>query len=498
MSIVKFFTDRFGRVRPITPKNETTQAVSNQPTTTPQQNVTLVDVRKEGFKDGVLEIDQTPFESWITHSEELEVVKHNLGVQRGELTRLTNHLNRSETDGERLRVEIAVCTENIRLQEQFLEQSRERIVEEKDQKQSLKHKLENLKPAYGFVPALFFLLAGVALLAADYVVSKEIVARGLDMGGTEAMMFATAMAMMAFAVKPAVDRIFEKEYKDGNSLVKRRNHFFVGTVAILVLFSLGLLGFFRSDADSYMTAIDSKRSEIANLDSQDQTTEILERKAKLIQEKNNLEQSLQDNPSKKWSLISLAVIFALAGAVCLSIAFPSLEAQYRKLRLAYELWRKSRSIFTLESKQATILGAISNNKGTIAKSNATISELKPANTLLEAIHELQIAIAENISKYHQINALALTGEYRDAYLEAISYDVEGRPAIYWKEVAGLGTSSSNNKFDVPQPSNTTAQNGGSAWYNRLLGSKEQPEVTSPQPTHAHQKLRKLIQDRKLN
>ena len=499
MSIVKFFTDRLGRVRPITPTTDQgPQEPNEQPTVSSQQNVTLVDVRKEGFKDGVLEIDKIPFESWITHSEELEVVKHELGVQRKELERLTNHLNRSETEGERLRVEIAGCTENIRLQEQFLDFNKDKIADNKKEHQLLISKKEGIKPPYGLVPALLYFAAGAALLAADYVVSMEIVAKGMNMGGTEAIMFATAMAMMAFAIKPAVDRIFEKEYSNGSIAAKRRNHWFIATVAILVLFSLSLLGFFRSDAEGFRTQInDLKHKEEVLMGKTSLTeTEVAELDTTRGQIRD-LNSKLLDNPAKRWSFIALAVVFALAGAVCLSIAFPSLEQHFSKDNLSTQVKNLLKQLKSLEDEQRVIKQNIADNRGHILRSESVLKELIEPESLISRIKDLQSSISENVLKYHQVKALALTGTYRDAYAEAISYDVEGRPTIYWKEVDGLNHENniSNNNANAENPSIKPITGN---WYNRFLGNTKATETQDLKPTYAHQKLRKLIQDRKLN
>ncbi|MBX0332979.1 hypothetical protein K3G39_06990 [Pontibacter sp. HSC-14F20] len=500
MSIVKFFTDRFGRVRPITPKSDLVpQSTADQPVSNSQQNVTLVDVRKEGFKDGVLEIDKSPFESWITHSEELEVVKHNLGVQRGELARLTNQLNRAETEGERLRVEIAGSTENITLQEQFLEQNIEKVDEIKQEQQSFLEKIEGINPAYDWVPAILFLIAGAALLAADYVVSMEIVAKGMNLGGTEATLFATAMAMMAFAVKPAVDRIFEKSYKDGSIAAKKRNHWFIGIVALLVLFSLSLLGFFRSDAEGLMSQIKSKEHREEVLMSKTSLTEIEETElTKIRGELSDLNAKLLENPAKRWSFIALAVMFALAGAVCLSIAFPSLEQHFRKDNLTNHSKKLLKQLKSLEDEQKITKQHIADNKATVSKSEVILKELAAPETLVSKIQELQVNISENVLKYHQIKALALTDTYRDAYAEAISYDVEGRPTIYWKEVDGLNSIEKDNKPSLLNSEQPVIQSNNSKWFTKLLGNSQASSNEDAKPTYAHQKLRKLIQERKLN
>ncbi|MDX5346726.1 MAG: hypothetical protein LPK19_05725, partial [Hymenobacteraceae bacterium] len=251
MQIKRFFTDRFGRVRPITNPNhkpETGAAAQDKPQ---EQQVHYIDVRQEGFKDGVLEIDKKHFEAWIGYSEQLEAVKHKLNTLRTDLNRYMAQLIRTETEGERLQVEIAGNVEKLKHQEKLLQLQEEKKHQLLKDRALLREKLSNIHTHYGPVLALLFLLAGFALLAADYAISHAIVAKAFDMeDGYRSILFATGMAVMAFAIKPAIDRIFEKNYTEGDAKTKTRNHIFLGTVAILVLFSLAILGVFRGEADA--------------------------------------------------------------------------------------------------------------------------------------------------------------------------------------------------------------------------------------------------------
>ncbi|MDX5394889.1 MAG: hypothetical protein LPK21_01705, partial [Hymenobacteraceae bacterium] len=211
-------------------------------------------------------------------------------------------------------------------------------------------------------------------------------------------------------------------------------------------------------------------------------------------ELDQLNLELANNKYGQWAYVLLAIVFALAGALCLSISFPALEGHTKKTMIRINIWRNINDEKKMEKIYLSILLVLTDLKSMVEQARTTLNCLPALETLETKVQDLKDQIQEQVEKYRTINTDTLTATYNDAFEEALAHEVEGKPTIFWKEVPGLKEEQKSQS--VPQVNSDT--NGASEnWINRFFGSKNQAPQEQ-KPIYVHQKLRKLIQERRLN
>ncbi len=206
-----------------------------------------------------------------------------------------------------------------------------------DEQASLQMRRENAATDYSLLAGLLFLVAAVSFLAGDLIISHEIVAYALNIrDSTEAWAFAVGLAMVSVLLKPVYDRIIEQPYQADPVRNQGRYYRFKIGLAIFSVVTLVVLGWFRYEAyrtDQLKAAINKSIKNLqlnAPLDASGNpvplTPAVMQQIEKQLQDADALNLDLVNSPVALLSFVLSGVLFALAGAVCLGISLPVLQA----------------------------------------------------------------------------------------------------------------------------------------------------------------------------
>lgn len=185
----------------------------------------------------------------------------------------------------------------------------------KEKKQEDLHKRrESIEPEYSWFPALLYLVAGLVFITGEVYITHQLTGWGYAMKGLEAWMFAAGLSCTAFLVKPLFDRLLEKVFQQSGFQLKRIYTIVLIGIALTGLTMLYFMGSFRSEAQAIQQELmaDSGGDEMDDNDD----TEV----AKQVE----ANKKLNDSFAGQAGMILSSLIFAIGGALGLSIAINSL------------------------------------------------------------------------------------------------------------------------------------------------------------------------------
>lgn len=283
----------------------------------------VVDLYEYGFTNGLLKIDPDFFDLWVEAFDREKLYDRKLLDLKRQKEGIRARIIQTEQKRELL--EEAVVS-NDRLGQETkrkIDQLDERMVLQQEKEEALEQAIEDSTPHYKAASVTLFLFGGLVFILADVLFSQNVLTNVLDMPGWEAWILAIAVGAMTFAIKPAVDRVFEQPFIKGEN--KRRNHAFLIAVSLLILTALGMLGAYRNQAQAYVaerTAIQNKIIDMQNQvmlglaepeeEGSDDDDPIIE-----------IDKALYLDWRVQTGFILISILFAVAGAICFSIGLPA-------------------------------------------------------------------------------------------------------------------------------------------------------------------------------
>ena len=470
-------------------KDDSTQSespsIQTQPATETQRVVSnTVYSRSEGMTDGLLDVPEEAFTAFLEALEERNEAA--IRMEKAEKVALDHRQKEA-----RLRQQKQECRELIAekksLGNQLREVSTEIDAEKEKTEESiaqLKEELKNIHPGYGWISIVLFLLAGVVFIAADVSITHDIVATGLRMSGSEAWLFAVGLAFVAFLLKPAYDRIFEKAYP---GQFRKRNHWFLASAAILSIAMLVFLGIFRHEAGKLVAEFEKTSTAIASLQSQatlDINTDLTRNQAQidaLTARQTTINQQLTSHWSRVVGLVMAGVMMAIGGAVCLGIALPAVDKRWK---MKYDLGNKMKLA-------AARVDELTGQKSQVAKEQSqAAAEAEKASIRLEelqdATEEAALALAAEaewsnyLAAYHSAEKKAQTALYSDMYARGQALSDRYQIVLTWKED---GTFS----LEKQPRRNHTSSNGSGV----IRTPERNPTLKGK---HLHERIRNYLSD----
>jgi hypothetical protein len=197
-----------------------------------------------GFNQGLIASEFTANETNIVSSIEVNRTIHLLRVCCEEIFHLESKLKEGKTRLRQLKEQITGNQEHNKVlenKEGFLVEKTRYLREEIEATTAT---IVSIRPIIGLWIALLYVVVGFAFVYTDFEINRQIFRDILDMNLMESTIFAAGVALIAFMLKPAVDRVFEKEYPHKAEVIAR-NHWLLLIVGGLALLALALLGLFR-------------------------------------------------------------------------------------------------------------------------------------------------------------------------------------------------------------------------------------------------------------
>ncbi|MBC8151296.1 MAG: hypothetical protein H7Z72_00125 [Bacteroidetes bacterium] len=309
---------------------------------------------QHGYNSGLEQVKADTYEGYLSSQVNYDWLTERIAEKRADIQRLDAQVAEStpkrQTTFDALQTHLLNIS-TLAKQVGRLETDRKAIETEQA---DLAQRRRQSAPDYSLLAGLLFLAAGISFLAGDLIISHEIVAYALNIrDNTEAWAFAVGLAMVSILLKPVYDRLIEGPYQTDPVKNATRYQRFKVTLAVFSVLTLIVLGWFRYEAyrtDQLKSAINKSIKNLqlnAPLDASGNpvplTPAVMRQIEKQLQDSDSLNLDLVNSPWALLSFVLSGVLFALAGAVCLGIALPVLQAfWFRWLQVDPRRWRLRR------------------------------------------------------------------------------------------------------------------------------------------------------------
>ena len=249
---------------------------------------------------------------------------------------------------------------------------------------------------YSLFAGILYLLAGIAFVTGDLIISHEIVAYALNIRDNyEAWAFAIGLAMLSVLLKPAYDRLVEQPYiNEYSPKTKRTYAIFQGFLVAFSVATMLILGWFRYEAyktDKLKESI-NKQIKAMQLNSQpmDPTAvnpadnqALIQKMDEQLKAYDKLNLDLVNSPWALMSFILSGVLFAIAGAICLGISFPIMQSYW------YNWLQAGPAIRRMKKRNLKLIEELKSAEGELAQQITQKSILENDLALLPSLSELK-------------------------------------------------------------------------------------------------------------
>jgi hypothetical protein len=355
----------------------------------PAENATSVTILpssyEEGIANGALDIDREPYQLLIDAVEQIRIVAEQLAIVRRNIQNKKEEIEDTKEELVRLKRSIVEETQKTSFQEERIQHLTKEIFDVEHEKLDAKSDSTLLLTNVSFVPALLYFIAAVIFIGSDFAFTNNVVSTVFNLEELEGIFIAAGLAALTFLVKPATDRLVEQPYIQGQSV--KRAHIFYLVVGLLGLLVLGILGFIR------------QQGVLAALDSDGIGEQIIE--------------AVVTSGWGVFFFVLSSVMFAVAGAVCLSLSFPTFK-QMRLRFLARRLYN------ALQQKYETLLERLSAEK---SRQQVHIVNKAEAEAKLELLKSIPVLESELRKEQAKEDALIIERRYHTATAEKQWYNL---------------------------------------------------------------------------
>lgn len=318
---------------------------------------------QEGFKNGLGSIEPEHFQEYVSAEVQQEWIKGRLTENQSRLETISKKLDNYATSQQPLYQSYLMKSGEAEMLGRELEQFQTEISTYEAERLAAEEAKKEKKTPYALLAGVLYLLAGIAFVVGDLIISHEIVAYALNIRNTnEAWAFAIGLASLSILLKPAYERLVEEPY------LKNQGKKLYGAFQIVLLVvsvgTLVVLGWFRYEAyktdklkEGINRQIKSLQLESTPIDPSMAVDEgaVLQKIEQKLQEYDQLNLDLVNSPWAMLSFILSGVLFAIAGAICLGIAFPILQTYWvRGLQLNPKIRRAKRRMRKLKPRMIEV------------------------------------------------------------------------------------------------------------------------------------------------
>lgn len=346
--------------------------------------------------------DEDPYEGFLSSHVTYEWLQERIAEKQDEVAKLDTEIaeakEKQKTSYDKLQEYVMGVNTHTR-KVGFVQ---ERIDANTDRINFLTNKRNKNESPYSLLAGILYLFAGVAFVTGDLIISHEIVAYALNIRDNyEAWAFAIGLAMLSVLLKPAYDRLVEQPYlTDYSPKTKKTYAVFQGFLLVFSVATMLILGWFRYEAyktDKLKESI-NKQIKAMQLDSQSIDPTVPTNNQALIQKMDEqlkaydkLNIDLVNSPWALMSFVLSGILFAVAGAICLGIAFPILQAYW------YRWLQSGPTILRIKKKNLKLIEELKLAEEELAKQNIQKNILENDLALLPNLAELRAERKEIIA-----------------------------------------------------------------------------------------------------
>ena len=340
--------------------------------------------------------EEDPYEGYLSSHVSYEWYHERIGEKQTEVTKLDNQIaetkERQKTSFDKLQEHVmGVSTQSRKAN--FVQQQ---IDDNLSNIKRLEGKRNRNDSPYSLLAGILYLFAGIAFVTGDLIISHEIVAYALNIRDNyEAWAFAVGLAMLSVLLKPAYDRLVEQPYlTDYSPKTKKTYAIFQGFLLVFSVATMFILGWFRYEAYKTDRLKESINKQIKSMQLNSQSIDpnavqatdnqvIIQKMDEQLKAYDKLNVDLVNSPWALMSFVLSGILFAIAGAICLGISFPILQAYWHNWLQAGPAMRRTKK------KNLKLIEELKLAEGEVAQEIVQKSILENDLALLPNLEELK-------------------------------------------------------------------------------------------------------------
>ena len=434
---------------------------------------------ERGFKFGLIGADSENLEKFIEFREkQLEAEDKINRLQNKERT-LEQEVTETQSDRQKIASEVMYEEEKIsQLERDVIRLNNENnMFDEKIKEQQNAFKSNKTKTT--LIGAFILVIASCVFIIAEIGITKEVMENilnmkqpvgsilGFNISETTGGIFGIAIALTAFALKPAYDRIFEQGFLGGKQKVSM--FILLGATSLLVFITLYSLGFFRVKGEfEKFNALHNKTEQVNAFPDNEISNDGSVRIDELQKGKGDNDEYLIGHPSVYIVFVLSSVLFALSGAIGFGIALPVFKERIgnwilKEHKITSSRRQKKKNIVSMQNTNEEI----ATRKKNIAFQTERLKQLPSTENIVDEIKSLRIEISDLIKIYFEYKREAEKAWFQTGIDEGKKYILKGQP------IARIS-------------------DGDQVIHNSDLAPDSNQSNQIRRSTYLHQKLRRLI------
>lgn len=349
-----------------------------------------------GFADGALRLGELPhYEAFSTNLEKRDLAEQLLALCRQEIADLKLDLSSLKQRTLELYSTVFDREEKIRFTEIRLQEAYQKQADFKNEIQSHENKQRLIVPENSWVVTILLLIFGFVFILSDVLITQDVMEDALSLGEFDSWILAISISLTVFGIKPLIDRVFERPRWEQNKIL--RNNILLIIVGLGILIMLSILGYLRVKGYAVLTA--------------ETSSEDLE--------------SIYDNSSLFYLFIIASILFAIVGALCLSMGFRSLEQNSDRWNLTKKSKNASRLLTFQENRIFELLEIETRYRKELRESQKEL-ELQPLRAQLEMrLVGLQSQEKDLMGLMAEANSTAQAAWYKEGTARGERFNVSG-------------------------------------------------------------------------
>ena len=341
--------------------------------------------------------EEDPYEGYLSSHISYEWFQERIGEKQTEVAKIDTQIaetkEKQKTSFDKLQEHImGVSTQSRKAS--FIQQQ---IDDNSLNIKRLEGKRNRNESPYSLLAGILYLFAGIAFITGDLIISHEIVAYALNIRDNyEAWAFAVGLAMLSVLLKPAYDRLVEQPYlTDYSPKTKKTYAIFQGFLVVFSVATMFILGWFRYEAYKTDKLKESINKQIKSMQLSSQSIDptvaqatdnqqIIRKMDEKLKVYDKLNVDLVNSPWALLSFVLSGVLFAIAGAICLGIAFPIMQAYWHNWLQAGPAMRR------IKKRNLKLIEELKLAEGEVAQQIVQKSILENDLILLPNLDELKV------------------------------------------------------------------------------------------------------------
>ena len=349
-----------------------------------------------GFADGALRLGELPhYETFSTNLEKRDLAEQLLAGCRQEIAELKLNLSSLKQRTLELYSIVFDREEKIRFTEIRLQEAYQKQTDFKNEIQSLETKHRFITPENSWVVTILLLIFGFVFILSDVLITQQVMVEALSLDVYDSWILAISISLTVFGIKPLIDRVFERPRWEQNKIL--RNNILLVSIGLGILIMLSILGYLRVKGYAILTS-EASSEDLA---------------------------IIYNSSSLFYLFIIASILFAIVGALCISMGFRALEQNSDRWNLSKKSKNASRLLVFQENRIFELLEILTRYRKELRESQKEL-ELQPLRAQLEMrLVGLQAQEKDLMGLVAEANSTAQAAWYREGAARGERFNVSG-------------------------------------------------------------------------